>query len=166
MYIYIYESWTSFTQKTNWILKILRISELECTRLYFIRNWFFTWNLFFTFFYAKSVLHLGSVFQTDLLLCLNLDTTLDFLLFLIQTNTWTSFFTHSVFHPDLFFIQICSSLTLLSTQYLFLTQTMIFNWIWFFIWMIFFNQRLFFIQKLFFIRASLFTFLHTNSAIH
>ena len=31
----------------------------------------------FYFFYTDSVLHLGSVFQSDLLLCLNLDTTLD-----------------------------------------------------------------------------------------
>ena len=31
----------------------------------------------FYFFYVDSVLHMGSVFQSDLLLCLNLDTTLD-----------------------------------------------------------------------------------------
>ena len=34
-------------------------------------------SIFYFFFYADSVLHLGSVFQSDLLLCLNLDTTLD-----------------------------------------------------------------------------------------
>ena len=81
----------------------------------------------FYFFYVDSVLHMGSVFQSDLLLCLNLDTTLDlegdlcyfsFRLILglhsllrICFSRGFVFFTQTQFFTEtLFFTQICFSL--------------------------------------------------------
>ena len=73
----------------------------------------------FYFSYADSVLHLGSVFQSDLLLCLNLDTTLDlegvlcyfsFRLILGLHSLLRICFSHETETETLFFTQICFSL--------------------------------------------------------
>ena len=82
--------------------------------------------------------------------------------------TWAQFFSQICFfachhhHTIFFFTQICSSLTLLSTQNLFFSQVMIFNWIWFLTWIHYFSLgwyfsiSLFIIQKLFFSSLRLF----------